>query len=351
MGEASSATGHPPLAQVLSTTGSPSSDRVECGPADEARPVRLSIIVCTRNRAQLLPLCLESLVRQRDVAEGDYEILVVDNGSTDKTRQVVEGVQRQSERVRYFYESKLGLSVARNAGVRQARGEIVCFGDDDALAAPDFVKEILSSFQDPDVLCVGGKIVASWPDGSPPEWFAPRYGNVVGQTSFGETTRWLKGNEFPFGGNLSLRKAVLHRTGGFDENLGKRGQNNIWGEEMDLCHRMQRQGLRFLYNPRARVDHIVGRHRANRRYFIESIFGKGVTEGYQKLAHRGRGIFTAYLLLKACRLALTSVYYLSAGSLLSEAAQFRLRCTISWCAGYLHFLAVRDDFGSVPPTD
>jgi hypothetical protein len=99
------------------------------------------------------------------------------------------------------------------------------------------------------------------------------------------------------------------------------------------------------------VHHLVGRRRATKPYFIESIFGKGVTEGYQKLAHRGRAVFAAYLFLKACRLAVISAYYLSAGPLLSEAARFRLRCTISWCAGYLHFLAVRDDFGSVPPAD
>lgn len=308
--------------------------------------VRMSVIVCTRNRAPVLRLCLEALVHQQDVAADAYEILVVDNGSTDDTKQVVETVQQQSGRVRYVYEPKLGLSVARNTGARHARGEIVCFGDDDALPAPDFVKEILSSFQDPQVMCVGGKIVASWPDETPPKWFSPRYGNVVGQTSFGETDRWLTGNEFPFGGNLSIRKEVLERLGGFNEHLGKKGQNNLWGEEMDLCHRMQEGGLRFLYNPRALVCHLVGRHRATQPYFIESIFGKGVTEGYQKLAHRGRAVFAMYLLLKAGRLAVISTYYLSAGALLSEAARFRLRCTIAWCAGYLHFLAVRDDFGS-----
>jgi glycosyltransferase involved in cell wall biosynthesis len=285
------------------------------------------------------------------VETDDYEILVVDNGSTDHTREVVQAAQQQSGRVRYFYEPKLGLSVARNSGVEQVRGEIVCFGDDDALTAPDFVREILSSFRDPGVLCVGGRIVASWPDGTPPEWFATHYGNVVGQTSFGDTARWLKGNEFPFGGNISIRKETFHQMGGFNESLGKRGENNIWGEEMDLCHRMQQQGLRFLYNPRARVDHIVGRHRATKRYFVESIFGKGVTEGYQKLAHRSRVVFTAYLFLKALRLAVISTYYLAAGPRLSEAARFRLRCTIAWCAGYLHFLAVRDDFGAASPAD
>lgn len=313
--------------------------------------VGLSIIICTRNRSELLRLCLGAIVHQESVPPDAYEVLVVDNGSNDRTRQVVDEARQRFQRIRYLYEERLGLSIARNAGVSRATGEIVCFLDDDAVASPNFVREILLSFQDPEVACLAGRIVASWPDGAAPGWFTPRYGNVVAQTSFGESTRWMRKNEFPFGANMSFRRDIFRRLGGFDEHLGKRGENNIWGEEIDLCHRMQENGLRFLYNPQSCVSHIVGRSRATQSYFVESIFGKGVTEGYQKLAHRGRAVFTAYLFLKACRLALTSAYYLAAGPFLSEAAGFRLRCTISWCAGYLHFLAVRDDFGSIPPAD
>ncbi len=309
----------------------------------------LSVIVCTRNRAELLRLCLESLVHQQKGTPEVYEILVVDNGSTDHTREVVDAARRSFPRVRYLYEDRLGLSIARNAGVDRAAGEILCFLDDDAVASSNFVSELVRSFEDPEVASVAGKIVALWPDGDPPDWFSPRYANVVAETSFGETARWMKRNEFPFGANMAFRKEIFRRLGGFDENLGKRGENNIWGEEIDLCHRMQEKGLKFLYSPRSCVRHIVGPGRATKQYFVESVFGKGVTEGYQKLAHRGRAVFAAYLFLKACRLAATSAYYLSAGSRLSEAARFRLRCAISWYAGYLHFLAVRDDFGSIPP--
>lgn len=313
--------------------------------------LRLSIIICTRNRAELLRLCLDALVRQEHATPDAYEVLVVDNGSNDNTRQVIEETRQRFERVRYLREEKLGLSIARNAGVDRAAGAIICFLDDDAVASPHFVREVLSSFEDPEVACVAGKIVAAWPDGAAPPWFTPRYGNVVAQTAFGEKARWMKPNEFPFGANMSFRREIFRRLGGFAENLGKRGGNNIWGEEIDLCHRMQESGLRFFYNPESCVNHIVGRARATQPYFVESIFGKGVTEGYQKLAHRGRAVFTAYLFLKAGRLALVSVWYLSAGPFLSEAVRFRLRCTIAWCAGYLHFLAVRDDFGAVPSAD
>ncbi len=315
-------------------------------------PAQVSIIVSTRNRAEQLARCLESLVHQEIATPDAYEIIVVDNGSTDDTRQIVETARSQFLRVRYLYEARLGLSIARNAGVRHAMGSIVCFIDDDAIPSSQYVSEILASFDDPRVACAGGKVVASWPDGTPPEWFSPRYANVVAQTNFGETARIMKNGEFPFGCNIAFRKETFQSLGGFDESLGKRGKNNIWGEEVDLCHRLQHEGFLVFYNPRAAVLHVVSRSRATRPYFVGSVFGKGVTEGYQKLTHRGKAVFSAYLLLKAGRLATTSAYYLLAGPFLSEASQFRLRCSIAWYAGYLHFLAVRDDLGAIPaPTE
>lgn len=310
-------------------------------------PVRISIIVSTRNRAGQLALCLESLARQQALDPGACEIVVVDNGSTDATAETVRSVQSQFPRLRYLREERLGLSIARNAGVRHAAGPIVCFVDDDAIPSPQYASEILTPFEDPRVACVGGKVVAAWPDATPPSWFSPRYANIVAQTSSGETARMMKKGEFPFGCNIAFRKETFLALGGFDEALGKRGTNNIWGEEIDLCHRLQQEGFRFFYNPRAEVSHTVSRARATTQYFVESIFGKGVTEGYQKLTHKGKAVFSFYLLFKAARLATISTCYLIAGPFLSEASQFRLRARIAWDAGYLHFLAVRDDLGVI----
>ncbi|OHB63554.1 MAG: hypothetical protein A2Y77_03435, partial [Planctomycetes bacterium RBG_13_62_9] len=255
----------------------------------------ISVIVSTRNRAELLRSCLEALGRQNGIAPDAYEIIVVDNGSSDNTEQVVETIRQRRPQIEYLYEEKLGLSIARNTGARQAKGGIICFTDDDAIASFDYVVAILSAFDDPSVACVGGKVVALWPGGGPPDWFSPAYANVVAQTSFGGTARRMNKGEFPYGCNIALRKDVFEALGGFDENLGKKGANNIWGEEIDLCHKLQSRGFRFFYNPRALVSHVVGRNRATQHYFVESIFGKGVTEGYQKLAHKGRAVFTAYL--------------------------------------------------------
>jgi len=334
------------MSDSVASVPAPAPERTAAGPAHDG-VVSISVIISTRNRAEQLPLCLDALIHQEDVAAEAYEVIVVDNASRDHTRQVVEKMQRQSERVRYLYEEKLGLSAARNAGAAQARGAFICFVDDDAIPSPHYLAEVLSSFEDRRATCVGGRIVAAWPGGATPPWFTPRYAHVVAQTSFGETARRLARNEFPFGANIAFRKDVFQALGGFDENLGKRGGNNIWGEEIDLCHRLQEKGFSFFYNPRALVWHVVGPGRATEQYFIESIFGKGITEGYQKLVHRGMAVFTLYLLLKAGRLAVTSLYYLTAGAFLPNARRFQLRCMISWCTGYLYFLAVRDPGGSI----
>ena len=308
---------------------------------------RVSIIVSTRNRADQLATCLNALIYQQGPADGRYEIVVVDNDSSDHTKQVVDSLQRQFRHIKYVYEQRLGLSVARNAGVRLSEGEIVCFLDDDTIPCVHYISEIVQPFGHHDVTCVGGKIIASWPDGCPPSWFPAKYGNVVGQTSFGEKSRFMDKHEFPFGGNIAFRREMFEKLGGFDENLGRKGENYLCGEEIDLCYKLQAKRLRFFYNPRATVSHTVGRKRATKSYFVRSVFGKGVTEGHQKLAHRGAFIFTMYLVLKACLLSVTSLLYLSAGTFLSEAARFQCRCRIAWYAGYLYFLACRDDFGSL----
>jgi cellulose synthase/poly-beta-1,6-N-acetylglucosamine synthase-like glycosyltransferase len=289
-------------------------------------------------------------VRQQGPADGKYEVTVVDNGSSDYTKQVVDSLQRQFTYIKYVYEQRLGLSAARNAGARLSEGEVICFLDDDTIPCTNYISEILQPFRHRDVACVGGKIIASWPDGCAPRWFPAKYANVVGQTSFGEKSRFMEKYEFPFGGNIAFRRKLFEKHGGFDENLGRKGQDYLCGEEIDLCYKLQAEGLRFFYNPRAAVSHIVGRKRANKSYFVKSIFGKGVTEGHQKLTHRGAFIFAMYLVLKACLLGVASLFYLSACAFLSEATRFKFRCKIAWYAGYLYFLACRDDFGSISRT-
>lgn len=134
--------------------------------------LRLSIVVCTYNRADLLVDCLESLVNQ-DVDPESYEVIIVNNNSTDKTLEVVDRFAKKYPNIRTVQELNQGLSHARNRGWREARGKYVAYIDDDAKASPDWCKRILNTFSTvtPTPAAVGGQIFPYY-ETLPPAWFS-----------------------------------------------------------------------------------------------------------------------------------------------------------------------------------
>ena len=130
--------------------------------------MKASVIICTFNRARLLVDTLQAIINQHP-PDGGYEIVVVDNNSSDETRLVAEqAAARVPVCVRYVFEADQGLSLARNAGIRAAKGEIVAFVDDDVDAGPHWLRTILVPFSDQRVACVGGPIRPIWLDVRPP---------------------------------------------------------------------------------------------------------------------------------------------------------------------------------------
>lgn len=295
---------------------------------------KLSIIISTLNRSLVLRNLLEILFKQEEGEGIFFEIIIVDNGSTDDTASVVEFFQRKSPNIKYLYEPRKGLSIARNTGARNARGEILTFLDDDVVPRNDFVRHIVSSFDSFPADCVGGKITVSWPENKIPDWFNSQFCHVVGQTSFGEDSRYLKKDEFPFGGNISFRKLVFERLGGFSEHLGRVGDNFSVGEEYDLCYRMQKEEGRFYYNAKLEVFHIVGERRANKNYFLKSLLGKGANEGFQKRTHKG---FVHYWIYFIRELFYLPVWlFVSFVPIFDSNFRFQGRCSLNWSLGYVY---------------
>lgn len=301
----------------------------------------LSIIISTRNRCYLLKKCLDRLLGQKGCESIKYEIIIVDNKSTDKTKEVVELTTKQFKHIRYIFEKTLGLSIARNAGARYAQADIICFIDDDTLPDDYYIYEMYASFSKKMTVCVGGRIVAQWPNRYPPRWFHHAFYNVVGQTSYGSKSRIMEKKEFPFGGNIAFKKEVFFKLGGFNEGLGRKGNNFICGEEIDLCSRLEKQGYGKYYSSKAIVHHIVGEHRTTKEYFRRSIFGKGVTEGYQKLKNSGTITFSIYVFIRLGLLLITAlVHFISNFLPINEKFRFFLRCKISWYLGYFYFFRI-----------
>ncbi|MHA1341270.1 MAG: glycosyltransferase family 2 protein [Promethearchaeota archaeon] len=309
---------------------------------------KISIVISTINRSSLLRKCVEALICQDNVNISLYEIIIVDNGSKDDTKQIVESLRKKYPNIRYIYSAKLGLSHARNIGAQSSNSEIICFLDDDVIPEKNYVNEMITSFENSEICCVGGKIIASWPEKSPPYWFSAKYNNVVGETSLGNVSRFLKKDEFPFGGNIAIRRCIFYMFEGFNEKLGKKGNNFISGEEIDLCYRLRKKGYKIFFNANAKVFHIVGKKRATKEYFIESIFGKGITEGYQKISNKGLVIFFIYLFIKIFLFMAVFICYLFSVIVpVSEKKRFFLKCMISWYAGYIYFFAINNKLRAI----
>lgn len=216
-----------------------------------------SVIVCTRNRARLLEGCLTSLLAERPSVP--WEVIVVDNASTDETRSIVARCREQARGVdvHYLVEERLGLSHSRNRGIAAADGEHILFTDDDVLVRPGWVDGLVSGFAEGGVVAVAGRVVPEWP-APPPRWLDGPHAGVLAITNFGDEYRDLVEAEFPLGANMAIQAAMLPGSGEpFDTRLGHRGATYFAFEEHELFRRLRAGGGRFAYRPDAVVLHRI----------------------------------------------------------------------------------------------
>ena len=228
----------------------------------------VSVIICTHNRFDVLPNALESILKQ-ETGGVRYEVIVVDNNSTDQTRQVIESfIARRQGNMRYVFEGKPGLSHARNAGIANALAPIIAFFDDDERVAPDWVANIKQSFDEhAEIDFVGGKILPRW-TAEPPAWLTSQlHWAPVALTDYGDTP-FYSNTENPvclIGGNLGIRRAAFDLIGLFDPEL-QRMKGNIGSEDHELLLRLWRAGKQGMYVPKVMVEADVPIERMQKAY-------------------------------------------------------------------------------------
>jgi glycosyltransferase involved in cell wall biosynthesis len=204
----------------------------------------------TYNRGDLLEDALRSLLAQQETVP--YELIVVDNNSTDRTREIVERFSLADGRVRYVFEPAQGLSHARNAGIRQARAPLIAFTDDDVRAEPNWVAAIVQAFEEhPEVDVIGGRVLPLWP-AAPPAWLTRDHWAPLAIVDYGEAPVGVTA-EHPIclvGANLAFRRAVFDGVGLFATSLQrvKDGIGSLEDHEFQL--RLLGTGRKGLYDPR-----------------------------------------------------------------------------------------------------
>ncbi|MDG6257725.1 MAG: glycosyltransferase [Methanomicrobiaceae archaeon] len=232
----------------------------------------LSVVICTYNRADILRGSIESLLQQTGET-GTFEILVVDNNSTDDTAAVTGGYADHG--IRYIFEPAQGLAHARNRGYAEARGEYVAYLDDDARADPAWIAGIRAIVQHSDTrpIGIGGPIYPYYLS-EKPDWFLDEYEI----RTWGDAPRFLEKGEFFSGSNMVFSREVLARFGGFDTDLGVKGDTLNLGEETGFFSKLW-DGLDgdslFYYSPDLKVYHLVPADKMNLRYFFKRRFMVG----------------------------------------------------------------------------
>lgn len=239
--------------------------------------MKYSIVIATHNRATDLRGTLASLATLE--VQHPWEVIVVDNNSTDDTPGVVrELTSGYPVPLRYFFESVPGRSAALNTGIAAARGEIVVTTDDDVRVEPDWLEQAGDALVRLNCDYIGGRVLPIW-GGPRPAWLPDRPGRhwaVIallddGPAPFELTTR------MPLGVNMAFRRECFQVAGGWDPRIGRKAGTLLGQEVREWCIRAKAKGLRGFYAPEVVLRHIIPANRLTRKYFRRWFYWRGIS--------------------------------------------------------------------------
>jgi glycosyltransferase involved in cell wall biosynthesis len=258
----------------------------------------VSVIIPTLNRARRLEKTLRSLVTL-DYPSEHFEVLIVDNGSTDDTPDVAERIRATHPEagIRYMFEPTPGSTAARHRGAKEARGDILVFTDDDIEASPGWLASIGNVLQDPSVHMVGGRSLPRF-ETVPPDWVGTFRNSVncIRNAWFIGYLSLLDLGEYPldvnpryiWSLNLAIRRQTLFDLGGFNPDLVPKHLQRYQGNgETGLSIKVNQNELKAMYHPGVLVHHVVSRDRLTIEYFEKRAYFQGVADSYTRIRERG----------------------------------------------------------------
>jgi glucosyl-dolichyl phosphate glucuronosyltransferase len=229
--------------------------------------MKLTIAICTFNRVELLKKCLYSIITLLD---DEIEVLVIDNKSTDTTKNQILHISNQFRQFKYIYEDKIGLSIARNRAISESTSDWILFLDDDTIASENLIKRVkylidLNSYD-----CIGGSSYGVT-DIKLPKWLGEGYGSRM------ENFKTLSHCHYtiPHGYLILYRKSILQELGGFSTKLGMRGSEIAYGEESEMNQRISLINGKIGYDPELIVGHYIRVEKTSLFWHIKSAIAKG----------------------------------------------------------------------------
>jgi glucosyl-dolichyl phosphate glucuronosyltransferase len=290
--------------------------------------IKLSIVISTKDRSQILTRCLDSLVDQTKNMK-DVEVIIINNNSSDGTVKLTHRYIGKFTNWRLVTETQLGLSYARNRGWKESRGIYVAYIDDDAIAKNDWVSQIITFINSSPEIGIFGGPYTSYTISPKASWLPKEYGTH----SLGNKTREVHiGKEWINGTNMVFKKKLLKKFGGFDTGLGMKGKKISYGEEANLLLRMYLAGVPVYYCPKIKVKHLIPDYKNNLIWQLKNQFAIGYSwyPTHIKKANFPVSIYTLLRSIKntfsylvdSTRIPLKRRVYLSLSGLIQEIGVF-----------------------------
>jgi len=242
----------------------------------------VSVIIATRNRANYLEQCLSSIAAQK--CNSPFEIVVIDNCSTDNTPAIIRRWCDKDRRFRTAREDRLGLSQAKNAGVQLAKGELLLFTDDDVIVDVNWIETYCDFFsrKSQDMVVAGGPIIPIPRDlGNWPSWFAEPALADVGLLDY-RAERVLTKWEWIWGANMAIPAGLFDQMGLWDVTVGRRGDARGTFEDTEFQDRLRNGGGSVWFCPSAVIHHRVDRHTISPRQILSTAYARGRNDVFLK---------------------------------------------------------------------
>lgn len=291
----------------------------------------ISVAVCTYNRADVLPKCLESLADQTAYSEL-FEVLIIDNNSTDDTKKIALDFCEKHNNFKYIFEKKQGLSQARNRAIEEAQGGYLAYIDDDAIADKEWLKKIGSVIKNNRDIAAFGGMILPWYNKEKPKWFKDEFATH----SYGKQHFQLTEQNCPFGlsgSNMIFKKEILNKYNGFPTEYGMTGDKIAFGEESFLFNKMLKSHENIQYFPEIFVHHLV----SEKSYSLKDAFKRSIQNGKAIAQIRGSKLLSLDFIKKFSMFCL-SFFELSIFALpgfFSKALLYKKLKKFGYFAGYI----------------